>query len=463
MAVSVQREPYDNKKFETAFQAVLQGEKKDYPSYMGGMMVASGVDYPLCSPIDDTILFGTLQEAEPGTAEEMVNNSIKAFKEWSVRPQEERTEIITKIFNNICAQRYKLAAYVLVSSGMTREESLAEVDALIDVLADALNAVDAIAGKPMGPWAIVTSYNSPLASPMGYALSAILVGNTAIVMPSKYCPIPVHVVYGICENCGLPAGVLNLMTDRKDETQIELANDEFLAGVIASGSGKSLEDMMFLMVDDELSFINELKGMNPILVYKPSDMKKAVRDVLDSAFRYSGQGLFSTSKVVLTIEDQKRFTDMIMEQAKLLKIDDPAEPEAFSGPLIGKEVKAQFDEVASKVAGYTICGGKKVSSEFTQNGSYVTPLIVTGLDDEDDMAYMDFGIPFLYIKTVSDIDEAFEELAYTECGLSAGIYSKDPKIIERFKNESDLPYLFINESSRSLRPAVHAKLENFVR
>lgn len=76
---------------------------------------------------------------------------------------------------------------------------------------------------------------------------------------------------------------------------------------------------MFLMVDDELSFINELKGMNPILVYKPSDMKKAVRDVLDSAFRYSGQGLFSTSKVVLTIEDQKRFTDMIMEQAKLLE------------------------------------------------------------------------------------------------------------------------------------------------
>ena len=61
------------------------------------------------------------------------------------------------------------------------------------------------------------------------------------------------------------------------------------------------------------------------------------------------------------------------------------------------------------------------------------------------------------------LDAAFEELENTECGLSAGIFAKDPKVIDRFKKEVDVQVMYINESSRALSPASAAKLANFSR
>ena len=54
-----------------------------------------------------------------------------------------------------------------------------------------------------------------------------------------------------------------------------------------------------------------------------------------------------------------------------------------------------------------------------------------------------------------------EEIEDTECGLSAGIFTKDPKVIDRFRSEVDVPSRYINESSRVLMPAATAKLGNF--
>ena len=51
---------FDNAKFEAALQMALDKEKHDYPAVIGGMYVASGTDMPLVSPVDDTIIFGTL-------------------------------------------------------------------------------------------------------------------------------------------------------------------------------------------------------------------------------------------------------------------------------------------------------------------------------------------------------------------------------------------------------------------
>ena len=70
---------------------------------------------------------------------------------------------------------------------------------------------------------------------------------------------------------------------------------------------------------------------------------------------------------------------------------------------------------------------------------------------------------FLGIKVVESLDRAFEELEDTECGLSAGIFAKDPKVIARFKEQVDVPHTYVNQSSRSLGAANGAVLANFCR
>ncbi len=455
---------FSDDKFESGMQVVLQTDKKDFPAIVGGLMIASGVEFSVGSPLDDSITFGKFQEPEKGIAGIAVDAALKAFNTWSKTSVESRLEIFTKVRRNLMAQKYILAATILVNAGMGKSEAVCEVERMISILNDGCEKLADIKNpRPNGVWGIISAHNSPLASPMGYALSAMLAGDTVVVMPSRYCPIPVYRMYDILTRCGLPEGVMNIIVDNKDDSYIALANDERLEGVIASGSGKLMEDMMFLQVDDELRFVNEIKGMNPILVHKPGDVKKSASTVLDSAFRYMGQHLYSTSKIIITEADQEKFTNQLIEQMKDLVIDDPALPDVFTGPMISREAESEYLNFIEENRGYVIYGGKKVKGEFLDFGCYVTPALMTGGDEESDMDYMDLGFPILCIKVVPDLDAAFEELTVTECGLSAAILSKDQNAIDRFLEEAMAPNKVVNKSTLTLNAALEADINVFLK
>ena len=452
----------EGRQYEDEIMIILSGEKKDYPNYFGGLKIASGHEFNIYSPIDPTIQYGIFQEPESGTMVEAVGAALKAFDSWGLKPISERAAYFKAVPGVLKARRLHYAAAITVSSGMVREDALAEVDAAIEAIEKILADAEIIGRRrPIGVWAIITAHNSPFASPIASAVAAMVAGNTVIMNPSKYCPMPAHLFYSLMEKYQLPDGVLNLIIDRKEYTTEELANDMRVMGLVASGSGERLEDLMFLQVDDEMKFLNEIKGMNPAVVYRPSDMKATVKNIIDSAFTYTGQRLYSCSKVIITREDQAKFTDILVEYMKDLKVDDPVNDTAYTGPVISMEMAKKFKEKALELMPFTIAKAAPVSKELPEN--YVSPIVVSGLDFDDDLNFMDSGMPILNVCVVDSIDAIFTELENTECGLSAGIFTKDQKLIERFNAEVDVPSRYINESSRNLMHAKVAVLENFVK
>ena len=450
--------------FDAAIELVLSNGKRDYPSYVGGLKVASGNLFNICSPVDKSIIFGSCQEPEDGLTERAVVVAKDAFKTWSKSSVEERTKIFDKVLEQLDKQKYRLAAIVSLSVGMRREDALEEVERLVEVIAKACDDIEEKKGKATGVWAILTSHNSPLAAPMGYACAAIIAGNTAIMIPSVRAPVPVYAMYEILEDAGLPGGVLNVIVDRsmKYKCTMELANNMDVCGIVAAGSGQRMEDLMFLQTDDELRFINEIKGMNPIMVYKPSSMKEAARTVVDSAFSFMGQRLDSCSKVVVLESEQKAFIDALVSEAKNIRITDPNEPDAFAGPVISQRKVDAFMDLVDELKGNVIFGGKKVKDMLTENGYYVTPAIVMGLDEEHDLNNMDSALPILSVQIVQDVDQAIDIINCTEYGMCAGIITKDQAFAERFVDEINADEVFINDPSNIIGVASRALVANFM-
>lgn len=452
---------YDSKKFEAALGMVMDREKHDYSAVIDGLNIASGTDFPLVSPVDDTIIFGTLQQPEPGTARVAAESAAKAFEAWSKEDPADRANVIGKVALAAEKDRYKLAAEVLLSTGMVRGEALAEVDRLISVLKKAADDAGTASGKPTGVWAVVALASSPLASPMGYSAAAIGAGNAVVVMPSGSCPMPVFTLCRMFAEAGLPAGVLNVVADRLDRFVTDLSDDPDVSGVVASGCGKPIDDLMFVPVDEDLGFINEVKGMNPIVIASPGDMKKAARDVVESAFSYCGQHLYSTSKVIVLAQDERDFLRALAETVKDFTVDDPNEEGAKCGPLMSEATEKRFKKFLERESAFLVSGGKRVMREYTRNGRYYTPAVFTGMEPEDDALYVDQGLPVLMIRTVPDIKAAVADLEETDCGLSVGVYSKDASVISRIKKFAEDERVFVNQSSLSLEPAVRAEVANF--
>ncbi|MDR3282230.1 MAG: aldehyde dehydrogenase family protein, partial [Candidatus Methanoplasma sp.] len=193
---------------------------------------------------------------------------------------------------------------------------------------------------------------------------------------------------------------------------------------------------------------------------RPSDIKKAAKDVVDSAFVSAGQRLYSTSKVIVTADSQQKFADALLEYVKTINVGDPAE-EVAAGPLVSEEKLKEFSALMESVRGRVLFGGKQIKNESTSNGCYVVPAVIAGSDD--DQSYFDSGLPVLSMTIVADFDGAMEELSNTESGLSAGIFSKDRAAVHRFREEATAPFLFYNESNLSLKPAAYATRKTFVK
>ena len=202
--------------------------------------------------------------------------------------------------------------------------------------------------------------------------------------------------------------------------------------------------------------------MNPIMVYKPSNMKEAARTVLDSAFSFMGQRLDSCSKVVVLESEQKAFIDALVSEAKNIKITDPNEPDAFAGPVISERRMNKFLDLVDELKGNVVFGGKKVKDTLTENGYYVTPAIVMGLDEEHDLNNMDSALPILSVQIVEDLDQAIDIINCTEYGMSAGIITKDGAVAERFVKEINADEVFINDPSNIIGVASRALVANFM-
>lgn len=458
------RKDDEDRLYESALESVLGKGKRDYPNYVGGFKVASGVRFPISSPVDRSIMFGSLQEPEDGLAERAVSAAKATFGIWSGTAVGQRIEIFDRVLSEIGRQRYRLAALVSLSVGMTRRDALHEVDRLAEIISVACDDIGNKAGSPYGVWAVLTAHNSPLAAPMGYACAAMIAGNTVVAIPSSHAPVPVFALYDIIAEAGLPDGVLNIIIDRnvKHKCTADIANNPDVAGVVAVGSGNRMQDLMFLQMDDELRFVNEIKGMNPILVYKPSNMKMAARMVLESAFSFAGQRLDSCSKVVVTENEQRQLTDAILSEAKNMRITDPNEPDAFAGPVISENVVSELEDLVEGLRGNLLFGGKRVKDELTENGCYVTPAIFVGLDEEHDLNSMDSALPVLSIQAVRDLDDAIDIINCTEYGQCAGIITRDVQAAERFVEGINADEIFINDSSSIIGTAMKACVDNFM-
>lgn len=454
---------YDDKTFEAAIDMVLGREKHDFPQIIGGLKIASGTDRPLCSPIDSTVIFGTIQEPEEGTDALAVAKAREAFSSWSGTSPAERAAVIGKAASFARTARYRLAAEVMFSTGMVREDAMQEADRLIEVLDKAASDAGSVKGKPVGVWAVVALASSPLASAVGYAAAAIAAGNTAVIAPSGSCPLPVYTVYRFFEQAGLPAGVLNIVTDKSDAHIARLISEDGIDGIVASGCGRAVDELMFAPADESIKFINEVKGTNTIVVAHPSNIRKAAQDVADSAFAYAGQRLYSTSKVIVLAEEESEFVRALVEVAKDYCVGDPAEKRTKMGPLLSPEQEKRYLDFKAENEANLLFGGKKVSGEYLENGRYWTPMIFTGIDPSSDAIYEDQAIPALCIIPASGIDDAVGMLSEMDSGLSIGVISADDKTISKVKKAAGPGQtVFVNQSSRSLKPAAKACAENFL-
>jgi aldehyde dehydrogenase (NAD+) len=305
--------------------------------------------------------------------------------------------------------------------------------------------------EPVGVCGLITPWNFPMAIPSWKIMPALICGNTVVIKPAEDTPHSTYNLVEACEEAGVPAGVLNIVSGYGEEAGAALVNHPAVRLISFTGStvvGRIVGQAA--AANDKICSL-EMGGKNVVMIMEDADLDLAVEGVLWGAFGTSGQRCTAASRVVVHKKVAKRFTALLVEGAKSLKLGNGMNDRTDVGPVINQDA-------VNKILGYIeigqredraklLRGGRRVERGDLKYGNFIEPTVFAGVHPEMRIAQEEIFGPVVSIIECRDLDHAIEIANGVRYGLSASIYTRDTNRAFRALEDVNTGIFYVNAST----------------
>jgi aldehyde dehydrogenase (NAD+) len=404
------------------------------------------------SPIDGAEI-GRVAFDDAASIERKIAQSVEAFRVWREVPAPHRGELVRLLGEELRANKDALGRLVSLEAGKILQEGLGEVQEMIDICDFAVGLSRQLYGltiaserpghrmmeqwHPVGPVAIISAFNFPVAVWSWNAALALVCGDSVLWKPSEKTPLTALATQALFERAAkrfgdAPANLSQVILGLREAGEA-LAKDHRIPVVSATGStrmGKALAPVVAERLGRSLL---ELGGNNAMIVTPSAKLDLAVRAILFSAVGTCGQRCTSLRRLFV----HESIYDSLVPQLKsvyaTLPIGSPLESGTLVGPLVDK---AAFDGmeralVAARDEGGKITGGGRVLEDKFQNAYYVKPAIAEMPGQSAIVCHETFA-PILYVMRYRDFSDVLAKHNAVPQGLSSCIFTQDMQEAERF-------------------------------
>jgi len=286
---------------------------------------------------------------------------------------------------------------------------------------------------PLGPVAVITAFNFPVAVWAWNAFIAAVAGNVVIWKPSSQTPLCAVAVQKllqpVCEAFGHPA-VFQLMVGPGSSVGQKMLEDKGLPLVSFTGSvpaGRRVAEVVGRRLGKCLL---ELGGNNALIVSDKSRRELALRAVLFGAVGTAGQRCTSTRRLLLQESIADDFVASLVTAYGQVTIGDPLDPSKLMGPLINAKAVEGFEKAIAEAqaqGGKLLCGGHKIDGP----GFFVQPTLIE-IDLSAEIVHQETFAPILYVGRYKELEEAIALQNSVPQGLSSSLFSDDFLEVENF-------------------------------
>ena len=159
-----------------------------------------------------------------------------------------------------------------------------------------------------------------------------------------------------------------------------------------------------------------------------ADLELALEGAIWGAFGTTGQRCTATSRLILHRDIKEKFTAMLLDKTRNLRLGKGTEPNTEVGPLVNKsqlERVSYYLEVAQNEGAKVLIGGNACSEEELKHGFFFEPTILDGVTPDMRVAREEIFGPVVTLIEVSSFEEAIKVLNDTPYGLSSSVYTSD--------------------------------------
>jgi aldehyde dehydrogenase (NAD+) len=310
---------------------------------------------------------------------------------------------------------------------------------------------------PLGPVALITPWNFPIAIPTWKIAPALAFGNTVVLKPADLTPLTAWHLVDVLEKAGLPPGVLNLVVGRGSRVGQALVADPRIKAISFTGSNDVGTRLGVQAVQRGAKFQLEMGGKNPVVVLRDADIAKAVELTIAGAMLSTGQKCTATSRVVVEKDVLDGFRDALVARAASLKVGDGMKGETYMGPLVSADAEKTvlgYIEAGKAEGARLATGGSKLRGDEYDRGYFVAPTVFDRVGPDMRIAQEEIFGPVVGIIEAKDFDEAVRIANHTRFGLSASIVTRDLDRAMRFVREIEAGIVHVNSQTAGAEPQV---------
>jgi len=361
---------------------------------------------------------------------------------WAKVSIRKRLEAIAKFRERIVAMHETLARTLTQEVGKPIRQSRNELNGLLGridfFLAESTRAlreekvfVDArqkleerITHEPLGVIANISAWNYPYFVGSNVFVPALVAGNAVLYKPSEFATLTGLHIAEMLHEAGIPRDVFVPVVG--DGATGAALTRQPIDGVYFTGSYATGAKIAVAAGRRMIKVQLELGGKDPVYVCEDVDVKAVAAGVADGAFYNTGQSCCSVERIYVHEAIHDAFVDAFVAEVKGFRMGDPMDEATYIGAITRRPqldvLKRQVIDAKKKGAKLN-AGGSIVRGK----GNWFEPTVLTEVDHS--MALMrdeSFG-PIIGIQAVADDAAAVDLMNDTDYGLTAGVYTHDPK------------------------------------
>ncbi len=364
----------------------------------------------------------------------------EAFEEWRKTSALHRSQLLRKLHDAIMDNQDVLAELLTLEQGKPLFEAKGEVGMSAAyvlwfaeegrrVYGDMVPSPWAdrkimVTKEPVGVIAAITPWNFPssmLARKIGPALAA---GCTAVVKPATATPYS-GLAWGVlCEEVGIPAGVVNIVTGSASAIGNEICDNPLVRKITFTGSTEVGKVIMQRAAGTVKKVSMELGGNAPFIVFDDADVDRAVEGAIIAKYRNSGQTCVCTNRFLVQAGVYDQFVDKLVAATNKLQVGSGLEDGTTQGPLIdGGAVETVEGMIADAKAkgGRIVAGGER----HELGGTFFQPTVIADASSEMRFTKEEIFGPISPVYKFETEEEAISLANDTEYGLACYFYTSD--------------------------------------
>jgi aldehyde dehydrogenase (NAD+) len=272
----------------------------------------------------------------------------------------------------------------------------------------------------------IIPWNFPLLMLAWKIAPALATGNTVVLKPAEYTPLTALAFAELCNEVGLPKGVVNIVTGdgSTGEALVKHAGVDKIAFTGSTEVGRAIRKAT---APSHKKLSLELGGKSPFIIFEDADLDSAVEGLVDGIWFNQGQVCCAGSRLLMQESIAEKLTKKLQARMSTLRVGAPLDKGIDIGAIVARVQLERIDRLVKQgVAEGATCWQPEVV--MPSRGLYYKPTLLSNVHPASIVAQQEIFGPVLAAMTFRTPKEAVELANNTVYGLAASVWSESVNV-----------------------------------